>query len=1001
MALAKNIILVAVLCVYATPGFTQYLWGEGGIPILEDQDINCWGENIVKNDRGDIFMAWRDSRSDYSATYLQKFDQQGQPYWANDLKLLGYPNGSITLCPTSDDGLVFTWTLWSEPSHALIMAQKIDAVGNFLWPMNGVPVARTIAEGGGDQGTYTFHNLVADTAGGVFVISCDDRHYEFWLFAKHLLADGSTQPGWDHGGNPIHSNILFLDNYYRVVSCPDGTGGFIVSWVLWDSTGAYTQRMDGDGNLLWDPDGVVLSATGAKEAAVCPDGSGGAYYLWEDARFANQPMFMQRVSHEGNVLWQTGGILVGQTATEEHDPHIVPDGIGGVLAAWEIGGYNAADIRGQRLNGAGQKLWTPTGVIITSASGSQESSTISCDGAGGLYALWNSWTSYPHMDLYAQYITPAGTPAWTINGLPIRVGLEKTVQSLSVQNTDDAAALCFWWEHRNAREGLYMQKTTASGQFLFDPEGTPLQQGIYGGGDYFIMTAISPNRFLFNWTDTRNYYPGRLIYYQMCDAQGHTILTPQGVPLCAGVDDYQNYSCAAATSDGGAVIAWRDWRHSVVNGQVYVQKVDSGGNRLWPSQAVHVTLENQGHQTDPFICSDGLGGAYVNWRYGSTLFFQRLSAQGQRLFGPGGVSFVFTPYLENVKAFFSDGEFGAIVVYGIDMEWPIYASRISPEGAVMWTDTLYYLPYDPGWKIQAIPAQGGSGIVVWEDYRFGMPSDIYAQKFNNAGQNLWAANGVPVVTSSNVEHDPHLVEDTDGYVFIVWAKGYGDILCQRLSPQGVRQFPPEGLIVCNAADEQKDPGVVGDGNGGAIFNWRDERDNSYNSYALHLNAQGQIADPFWAVNGNPVNTFPNNYHLAWGSISDSSGGAVYGWVDVRGFCTQRINDSVTRSPQKKSSPGESISLVNSPNPFNPSTAISFKLQAASHVSLKVYDIAGRLVATLTDGWREAGTHEVMFDGSSLASGIYLYSLETSGSSPTGGLRSATPTTMSGKMLLLK
>jgi hypothetical protein len=78
-----------------------------------------------------------------------------------------------------------------------------------------------------------------------------------------------------------------------------------------------------------------------------------------------------------------------------------------------------------------------------------------------------------------------------------------------------------------------------------------------------------------------------------------------------------------------------------------------------------------------------------------------------------------------------------------------------------------------------------------------------------------------------------------------------------------------------------------------------------------------------------------------------------------------------------------------PNPFNPSTALSYKLQAASHVSLKVYDTAGRLVTTLVNGWREVGTHEVTFDGSGLASGIYLYTLTTEHHEVTG------------KMVLLK
>ena len=64
-------------------------------------------------------------------------------------------------------------------------------------------------------------------------------------------------------------------------------------------------------------------------------------------------------------------------------------------------------------------------------------------------------------------------------------------------------------------------------------------------------------------------------------------------------------------------------------------------------------------------------------------------------------------------------------------------------------------------------------------------------------------------------------------------------------------------------------------------------------------------------------------------------------------------------------------LTAHPNPFNPSTTLSFDLPAASQVSLRVYDINGRLAAELVNGWREAGTHEVTFDASRLPSGIYL------------------------------
>ncbi len=72
-----------------------------------------------------------------------------------------------------------------------------------------------------------------------------------------------------------------------------------------------------------------------------------------------------------------------------------------------------------------------------------------------------------------------------------------------------------------------------------------------------------------------------------------------------------------------------------------------------------------------------------------------------------------------------------------------------------------------------------------------------------------------------------------------------------------------------------------------------------------------------------------------------------------------------------------------PNPFNPETAISYQLQAASYVSLEVYDTAGRLVANLVDGWREAGDQQVIFDGSNLPSGVYVYRI-TAGDLQAGG-----------------
>ncbi len=74
-------------------------------------------------------------------------------------------------------------------------------------------------------------------------------------------------------------------------------------------------------------------------------------------------------------------------------------------------------------------------------------------------------------------------------------------------------------------------------------------------------------------------------------------------------------------------------------------------------------------------------------------------------------------------------------------------------------------------------------------------------------------------------------------------------------------------------------------------------------------------------------------------------------------------------------PGAYALGQNYPNPFNPATTIGYTIAKEGNVHLAVYDVLGRLVATLADGVQAAGPHTVGFDGSRLSSGVYYYTLK--------------------------
>ena len=141
---------------------------------------------------------------------------------------------------------------------------------------------------------------------------------------------------------------------------------------------------------------------------------------------------------------------------------------------------------------------------------------------------------------------------------------------------------------------------------------------------------------------------------------------------------------------------------------------------------------------------------------------------------------------------------------------------------------------------------------------------------------------------------------------------------------------------------------------------------------------GQLTMDNWEligfVEGNGNSNSPRNYSFEHKSVSSGHFAYRLKQIDRDGkfSYSQEVEAVVSATPK-------SFDLQqNYPNPFNPSTSIVFTLPERGYTLLKVYDVVGREVATLTNGVMDAGIHTVQFNGASFASGIYLYKL-TSGS----------------------
>jgi FlgD Ig-like domain len=371
-----------------------------------------------------------------------------------------------------------------------------------------------------------------------------------------------------------------------------------------------------------------------------------------------------------------------------------------------------------------------------------------------------------------------------------------------------------------------------------------------------------------------------------------------GTPISATVDD-QRVITICSDGAGGAILTWEDYRPGNFNSEVYAQRINSSGVPQWAANGV-VICTNADEQYQPRIVSDNAGGAIITWMdHRSTttydVYAQRINSAGVVQWAANGIV-VSNATLDQVWPMIApDGSGGAVITWydnrnNAVSQQDVYVQRINSAGTALWTANGVALSASPSDQINPQIASDGSGgaIVVWRDARAGAANlDVYAQRINSAGVTQWTTFGLAVCNAPNNQSQATLIGDGAGGAIIAWqdervTSGTTDIYAQRLNNAGVAQWTANGQVVCNAANLQANPFLLSDGNQGVIVAWLDSRGASQDVYAQRITGPGNM---LWLGNGIPICAAAGVQYFVQ-MISDGAGGAIMTWSDGRGVPSQ-------------------------------------------------------------------------------------------------------------------
>ncbi|MFH1862981.1 MAG: T9SS type A sorting domain-containing protein [bacterium] len=988
-------------------------WEESGLRIRQGYHIE-WQRSAEMDADGNVIYTWSDTRTGDRDVYAQKISPSGAMLWAETGVAVVQAPGrqeDPLLIPTGLGDYIFIWNdLRDDTAKGDLYAQKISANGDLMWNPSGVPVSLEA-----DFDSPASLRIVADGTGGAILVWQDLRNGdEGDIYASRLLADGSIPSPWLTEGLPV---VVAPAGQQQISVDTDGSGGVIVAWSDARVTGLqgrdiYIQRISINGTLEWGAGGVVLCDTLQDQTSpkLCPDGAGGAFVVWEDKRtdyFGD--LFFQHVDQDGNVMLPVpdGKALIRYTSKQEQ-PRLVADGSGYAVIIWLDARQNpyVRDIYAQKVTPNGNLLWDPLGnAVCTQTMTEHPEARLIADGAGSVICTWIDERVTGTYKVYAQKINSNGSMAWASGGVTVCEAPGKQEAPLVRSNSN--YSFISWADLRSGSIGISYQKLNSAGEPQMIADGDTLIWGLSGDAKYPTMVQNSHGKIFIFFQDLREGSAGYTAFLQMLDNEGNLYLEEDGRPICPNPPyttiKAQEWIDACPDDNDGAFVVWKDYRDSSTEGVLIVaQRIDSTGNFVWSDAGVQIASYAEEQAERPFIVEDGSGGAIIAWSGFSPTW--DLDVYVAKITAAGVISWITQVSSvagedEVATGIAADGSGGVYLAYrggtsGTGTDFNVHANYISASGALQWGSAGLTLCNENGKQMnsRAVSLGVDGAIFLWEDERSGAGKDLYVQRVNAAGNIQWEASGRAIITELGDQANPDLSLDGMGYLYMVWEDfrgGQMDVYMQKLTLDGISQYPNSGLPVSVTTGEQSYAQLLSDNTGGNYVFWHDYRNvPNVDIFGSHLDADGALTSNDWMVSGNAINNYfqKQNYPTI---IGDFANGAVVIWEDKRAsgkaevidLYAQRVNEYssgiIPNHPKGKQPESLELSAAY-PNPFNPEIQIEYAIHQPGNVRLAVFDTRGRQVAELVNDWQTAGFWKTTWNAQKFPSGPYVVRLELNG-----------------------